>query len=52
MQHQVTIRYGILRNIEDVYTPTPALKKGDKVVIRSPRGVELGEVVSLPQRNR
>ncbi len=50
MQHQVTIRYGILRNIEDVYTPTPALKKGDRVVIRSPRGVELGEVVSLPQK--
>lgn len=50
MQHQVTIRYGILRNIEDVYTPTSALKKGDKVVIRSPRGVELGEVVSLPQK--
>ncbi len=50
MQHQVTIRYGILRNIEDVYTPTPTLKKGDRVVIRSPRGVELGEVVSLPQK--
>jgi len=49
MQHRVTIRYGILRNIEDVSTPTPALKKGDKVVIRSPRGVELGEVVSPPQ---
>ncbi len=49
MQHQVTIRYGILRNIENVYTPTPSLKKGDKVVIRSPRGVELGEVVSQPQ---
>jgi cell fate regulator YaaT (PSP1 superfamily) len=49
MQHQVTIRYGILRNIEEVYTPTPTLKKGDKVVIRSPRGVELGEVVSIPQ---
>lgn len=49
MQHQVTIRYGILRNIENVYTPTPALRKGDKVVIRSSRGVELGEVVSQPQ---
>ncbi len=49
MQHQVTIRYGILRNIENVYTPTPTLRKGDMVVIRSPRGVELGEVVSQPQ---
>ncbi len=49
MQHQVTIRYGILRNIENVYTPTPTLRKGDKVVIRSPRGVELGEVVSQPR---
>ena len=49
MQHQVTIRYGILRNIENVYTPTPTLRKGDKVVIRSSRGVELGEVVSQPQ---
>ena len=49
MQHQVTIRYGILRNIENIYTPTPTLRKGDKVVIRSSRGVELGEVVSQPQ---
>jgi cell fate regulator YaaT (PSP1 superfamily) len=49
MQHHVTIRYGILRNIENVYTPTHTLRKGDKVVIRSSRGVELGEVVSQPQ---
>jgi cell fate regulator YaaT (PSP1 superfamily) len=49
MQHKVTIRYGILRNIENVYTPTTTLRKGDKVVIRSLRGVELGEVVSQPQ---
>lgn len=49
MQHHVTIRYGILRNIEEFYTSNPTLKKGDKVVIRSSRGVELGEVVSQPQ---
>jgi cell fate regulator YaaT (PSP1 superfamily) len=45
----VTIRYGILRNVENAFTQIPALKKGDKVVIRSSRGVEFGVAISQPQ---
>ncbi len=50
MQYQVTIRFGILKNIENFYTRISALKKGDKVIIRSSRGVEIGEVVSQQQK--
>src|SRR3990167_7516277 len=49
MRYQVTIRYGILRNVENAFTQIPALKKGDKVVIRSFRGVEFGVAISQPQ---
>ncbi|MEK6766886.1 MAG: regulatory iron-sulfur-containing complex subunit RicT [Planctomycetota bacterium] len=49
MRYQVTIRYGILRNVENAFTQIPALKKGDKVVIRSSRGVEFGVAISQPQ---
>jgi cell fate regulator YaaT (PSP1 superfamily) len=49
MRYQVTIRYGILRNVENAFTQIPALKKGDKVVIRSSRGVEFGVAISKPQ---
>lgn len=50
MQYLVTIRYGILKNIDVVYTPIHTLKKGDEVVIRSSRGVELGETISQPHK--
>ncbi len=49
MKYQVTIRYGILRNVEDAITQIPALKKGDKVIIRSSRGVEYGVAISQPR---
>ncbi len=49
MRYQLTIRYGILRNIENAYTHIRTLRKGDKVVIRSSRGVEFGEDISQLQ---
>ncbi len=49
MKYLVTIRYGVLKNIEAVYTQIRSLRKGDKVVIRTSRGVELGETVVQPQ---
>ena len=49
MRYLVTVRYGILMDIENVYTSIHTLEKGDQVVIRSSRGVELSEVISPPQ---
>ncbi len=48
MRYQVTVRYGILKNVENVFTQVVDLRKGDKVVIRSIRGVEFGVVISQP----
>ncbi|MBC8548222.1 MAG: hypothetical protein H8D23_01095, partial [Candidatus Brocadiales bacterium] len=48
MRYQVTVRYGILRNVENAFTQEADLKKGDKIVIRSVRGVEFGVVISPP----
>ena len=48
MRYQVTVRYGILRNVENAFTQDADLRKGDKIVIRSVRGVEFGEVISPP----
>jgi len=41
MRYQVTVRYGILRNVENAFTQDADLEKGDKIVIRSARGVNL-----------
>ena len=49
MRYQVTVRYGILRNVENAFTQDAELRKGDKVVIRSARGVEFGVAISQPQ---
>ena len=46
MRYQVAIRYGILRNVENAFTQVSDLKKGDKVIIRSSRGVEFGVALS------
>ncbi len=46
MRYQVTVRYGILRNVENVFTQDSELIKGDRIVIRSARGVEFGVVIS------
>lgn len=49
MKYQVNIRYGILKVIENVCTSISSLRAGDKVVIRTSRGIELGETVTKPQ---
>ncbi len=49
MRYQVAIRYGILRNVENAFTQISDLRKGDKVVMRSSRGVEFGVALSPPQ---
>ncbi len=46
MRYQVTVRYGILRNVENAFTQDADLRKGDRVVIRSTRGVEFGVAIS------
>lgn len=52
MSYQITIRYGILKNIGTFTTKISALKKDDQVIIRTSRGVEFGEVVShQPEKN-
>ena len=48
MRYQVTVRYGILRNVENAFTQDADLKKGDRIVIRSARGVEFGVAISQP----
>ena len=48
MKYQVSVRYGILRNVENAFTQDADLRKGDKVVIRSIRGVEFGVAISPP----
>ncbi len=49
MKYQVTVRYGILRNVENAVARDADLRKDDKVVIRSSRGVEFGVVISPSQ---
>ncbi len=46
MRYQVAIRYGILRNVENAFTQISDLRKGDKVIMRSSRGVEFGVALS------
>ncbi len=48
MRYQVTVRYGILRNVENAFTQDADLKKDDKIIFRSARGVEFGVVISPP----
>jgi len=48
MRYQVAVRYGVLRNVENAFTQDADLRKGDKIVVRSARGVEFGVVISQP----
>lgn len=48
MYYRVTVRFGALRNVSTFKTTLTHLRNSDKVVIRSMRGVEAGEVVSKP----
>ena len=47
MRHILTIRYGVLKNTSDFFNTFNSLRKGDLVVIRSSRGVEFGEVITM-----
>ncbi len=46
--YRVNVRFGALRNVSTFKTSLTHLRNSDKVVIRSARGVEAGEVVSKP----
>lgn len=48
MYYRVNVRFGALRNVSTFKTTLTYLRDSDKVVIRSARGVEAGEVVSKP----
>ena len=47
MRHILTIRYGVLKNTSDFFAPFNSLRNGDHVIIRSSRGVEFGEVITM-----
>lgn len=47
MYYSVSVRYGTLKTLEDFYCKIPDVKKGH-VVIRTNRGIELGEIVCVP----
>ncbi len=48
MQYTTKVRYGLMRHTGDFFTDIPDLKFQDKVVVRSERGEEAGEVVARP----
>ena len=47
MRHILTIRYGVLKNTSDFFAAFNSLRNGDHVIIRSSRGVEFGEVITM-----
>lgn len=47
MRHILTIRYGVLKNTSDFFATFNSLRNGDHVIIRSSRGVEFGEVITM-----
>lgn len=47
MRHILTIRYGVLKNTSDFFDTFNSLRKGELVVVRSSRGVEFGEVITV-----
>ena len=47
MRHILTIRYGVLKNTSDFFATFNSLRNGDHVIIRSNRGVEFGEVITM-----
>ncbi len=48
MRYQVAVRFGVLKNVENAFTQNSDLRKGDKVMIQSYRGIEIGEAISQP----
>jgi len=50
MRYLASVRYGAMSNIANFYAKFPGLRMGTKVVVRTDRGVELGEVVSRAEQ--
>src|SRR3990167_8290045 len=52
MRHILTIRYGVLKNTSDFFATFNSLRNGDHVIIRSSRGVEFGEVITMDKEKQ
>ncbi len=48
MAYMAKVRYGLMRFVKDFYLDLPGLRVGDKVVIDTDRGQEIGELVTRP----
>ena len=49
MAFLIAARYGAMHNIEDFVSNTDEIRLRDKVVLRTDRGTEIGEVISSPE---
>lgn len=49
MTYKAKVRYGLMRFVKDFYAELPGLRVGDKVVVNSERGQEVGEVLTQPE---
>ena len=49
MSYLISARYGAMHHISNFVSPTDELRLHDKVVLRTDRGTEIGEVVSPPE---
>jgi len=49
MSYLISARYGAMHHISNFVSPTDELRLHDKVVLRTDRGTEIGEVVSSPE---
>jgi len=49
MYYVATVRYGAMRLVGDFYAKFPSVKRTDRVIVRTDRGVEVGEVISKPE---
>ena len=50
MRYLVTVRYGAMHYTARFYATFPGIKFDDSVIVRTDRGVEVGNVVSIPKR--
>ena len=49
MSYLVSARYGAMHNISNFVSPTDELRLHDRVIVRTDRGTEIGEIVSSPE---
>ncbi|HUS59054.1 MAG TPA: regulatory iron-sulfur-containing complex subunit RicT [Planctomycetota bacterium] len=49
MSYLVSARFGAMRNISNFVSTTDELRLHDKVILRTDRGTELGEIISAPE---